>query len=176
MSQTQQGGPAADPRPVDERTYAWVEPAGVLPLLASLPGEDYLRGIGDGTVPPPPIAMTLGFGPLRVEGGEVSVELDPQPFHDNPIGTMHGGVVSALLDTVTGCAVHATLPAGTGYTSLDISVRFVRAITSSTGTIRATGRVVHRGRRTAVAEARLTDTQGRLLASATSTCLVMEPS
>jgi uncharacterized protein (TIGR00369 family) len=172
MTQTQ---PAVAP-PESVRTYAWTEPADLLPVLGRTAGADYIAGIGDGTIPAPPIASTLGFGPLRVVDGAVVLELEPQSFHDNPIGSMHGGVLATILDTVTGCAVHATLPAGAGYTSLDLSVRFIRAVRPGTGTVTATGRVVHRGARTAVAEASVVDASGRLIATATSTCLVMDPS
>ena len=170
MSQTQ---PDVDPT-TSTRTYSWTEPADVLPTLATTSGADYLTGIGDGSIPAPPLASTLGFGAIRLIDGEVVLELEPQSFHDNPIGSMHGGVLAAVLDTVTGCAVHATLPAGTTYTSLDLSVRFIRAVRPGTGTVTATGRVVHRGARTAVAEASVVDGSGRLLATATSTCLVIE--
>ena len=149
---------------------------GVLPVLGAIAGADYVSGVGDGTIPPPPIASTLGFGAIRLVDGAVVLELEPQSFHDNPIGSMHGGVIATLLDTVTGCAVHATLPVGVTYTSLDLSVRFIRAVRPGTGTVTATGRVVHRGSRTAVAEASLVDESGRLIATATSTCLVMDPS
>jgi len=172
MTQTQPW----DAAPASTRTYAWTEPAGLLPVLATTTGADYVSGISDGTIPAPPIASTLGFGRLHLVDGAVVLELDPQSFHDNPIGSMHGGVIATMLDTVAGCAVHATLPAGVGYTSLDLSVRFIRAVRPGTGTVTATGRVVHRGSRTAVAEASVVDGSGRLLATATSTCLVMDPS
>ena len=104
MTQTQEDLPSST------RSYDWTEPAGVLPLLATLPGADYVAGVGDGTVPPPPIASTLGFGRISLVDGAVLLEMEPQSFHDNPIGSMHGGVIATMLDTVTGCAVHATLP------------------------------------------------------------------
>jgi len=173
MTQTQTPG---SPPLASSRTYAWTEPAGLLPILAATAGVEYVSGIGDGTMPAPPIASTLGFGPLRLVDGAVVLELEPQPFHDNPIGSMHGGVIATLLDTVTGCAVHATLPAGVGYTSLDLTVRFIRAVRPGTGIVTATGRVVHRGSRTAVAEASVVDAAGRLIATATSTCLLMDAS
>lgn len=171
MTQTQTGGEL----PASLRSYTWTEPAGLLPVLATTVGADYVAGIQEGTIPPPPIASTLGFGPLRLVDGTVVLDLDPQSFHDNPLGTMHGGVIATMLDTVTGCAVHATLPVGVSYTSLDLSVRFIRAVRPGTGTLTATGRVVHRGSRTAVAEASVVDGLGRLTATATSTCLLLEP-
>ena len=172
MKQTQ-------PSPVSTestRSYAWTDPAALLPVLAVTAGADYVSGIGDGTIPPPPIAQTLGFGSLRLVDGAAVLDLEPQPFHDNPIGSMHGGVIATILDTVTGCAVHATLPPGAGYTSLDLAVRFIRAVRPGRGMITATGRVVHRGARTAVAEASLVDSAGRLIATATSTCLLIDAS
>ena len=103
----------------------------------------------------------------------MTVTLDPQEFHYNPLGTVHGGVIATLLDTVAGCAVHTTLLAGVGYASLDLATKFVRPITAASGTITARGSVVHRGSRAALAEARLTDERGRLLATATSTCVIL---
>jgi uncharacterized protein (TIGR00369 family) len=171
MTQTQ----TPEELPGSSRTYAWTEPAGLLPVLAATSGAEYVSSVGDGTIPPPPIASTLGFGPLHLVDGTVVLEMEPQSFHDNPLGSMHGGVIATMLDTATGCAVHATLPVGVTYTSLDLSVRFIRAVRPGTGTVTATGRVVHRGSRTAVAEASVVDGSGRLIATATSTCLVLEP-
>ncbi len=104
--------------------------------------------------------------------GQVTVEMRAQEFHYNPIGSMHGGVISALLDTAAGCSVHTTLPAGMGYTSLDLNVRFLKAVTVGSGKLRCEGVVVSRGRQTALAEARLYDEAGRMVAHATSTCLI----
>ncbi|WP_256557479.1 PaaI family thioesterase [Lentzea sp. HUAS12] len=94
--------------------------------------------------------------------------------HYNPIGSVHGGIHATMLDTAAGCAVHSVLPAGIGYTSLDLAVRFLRPIRTDTGTVTCVGNLVHHGRRTALAEARLVDGAGRLLATATSTCLIQE--
>jgi uncharacterized protein (TIGR00369 family) len=118
---------------------------------------------------------TLGITGMEVEHGRVAFGLEPAEWHYNPIGTVHGGVLATLLDSATGCAVHSTLPAGTGYTSLDLSVRFLRPVSVSSGTLRCTGEVLNAGRRTALAEARLTDAAGKLLAHATSTCLLIRP-
>ena len=87
---------------------------------------------------------------------------------------MHGGVLSTLLDTAAACSVHSTLPAGVGYTSLDLNVKFLRAVTVGSGRIKCQGSVLQRGRRTALAEARMTDAAGRLVAHATSSCLIFE--
>ena len=139
-------------------------------------GVAFLEAIRTGELPPPPIAALLGFEIRSIEKGAVTFTLIPTEEHYNPIGMVHGGVAATLLDTVMGCAVHTTLPAGVGYTTLDISVRFQRAVTIDTGTVVATGTVVHAGRRTATAEARLVaEATGKLLATATSTLLIVTP-
>ena len=136
-------------------------------------GLSFLRAIQDGELPPAPIAETLGFEIHELARGRVSFSMIPDPKHYNPIGMVHGGVTATLLDTVMGCALHSTLRQGTGYSTLDISVRYLRAVTVQTGVVIATGTVVHRGRRTATAEATLAEAStGRLLATATSTLLL----
>lgn len=137
-------------------------------------GMAFLEAIRDGRLPQAPIATLLGFDIRSIEQGAVTFALTPGEQHYNPIGMVHGGVAATLLDTVMGCAVHSLLPAGVGYTTLEISVRYQRAITTDTGTIMATGTVLHSGRRTATAEARLVaEASGKLLASATSTLLIV---
>jgi uncharacterized protein (TIGR00369 family) len=105
----------------------------------------------------------------------VTFVLEPSQEHYNPIGSVHGGVIATVLDTVMGCALHSTLPKGTGYTTLDISIRYARPVTVQTGPVTAIGEIVHKGRRTATAEARLVDGLGRVLATGTSTLLVVAP-
>ncbi|GAA1908674.1 hotdog fold thioesterase [Nocardioides lentus] len=137
-------------------------------------GLEQLRAVVDGIAPAPPISATLGMVDLEILGeGSVAVSLLPEERHYNPLGTVHGGVHSALLDTACGCSVHTTMAAGETYTTLDLSVRFLGAVTVDTGMVRAVGQVLRRGRRTVLAEARLTDGAGRMLAHATSTCLVL---
>ena len=139
-------------------------------------GLTFLRAIRDGELPPAPIAELLGFEIRDLADGEVTFALQPAEAHYNPIGSVHGGVIATVLDTVMGCALHTQLPQGTGYTTLDISVRYLRPVTVSTGLVLATGTLVHRGRRTATAEARLVDAEvGRVLATATSTLLIVAP-
>jgi uncharacterized protein (TIGR00369 family) len=96
----------------------------------------------------------------------------PKEFHYNPIGSVHGGVISMLLDTAAACAVHTTLPPGLGYTSLDLNARFLRPVTEASGMLRCDGRVISKGRQTALGEAHLYDAAGKLVAHATSTCLI----
>ena len=156
-----------------ERSYTWDDPRPGLERLPVTSGADLLRAMERGEIAVPPLAATLDFEQLRVVAeGTVELTLVPGEHHLNPLGTVHGGVIAAMLDTVAGCAVHSVLPAGTGYTSLDLHTRFLRAITPATGRVRAEGTVVSRGSRTATAEARLVDERDRLLATATSTCLV----
>jgi uncharacterized protein (TIGR00369 family) len=131
-----------------------------------------LTALFDGTLPPPPIAETLGMVGFGGERGAISVELVPEHRHYNPIGSVHGGVLSTLLDTAAACSVHSTLAPGERYTSLDLTVKFLRAVTVESGRLRCVGTVIQRGRRTALAEAQLFDAQGRLVAHATSSCLI----
>ncbi len=155
------------------RSYTWDDPGPGLARLPVTAGADLLRAMERGELPVPPLAATLDFERIAVVAeGVVELTLVPGEHHLNPLGTVHGGVIAAMLDTVAGCAVHSVLPAGTGYTSLDLHTRFLRPITPATGRVRAEGTVVSRGSRTATAEARLVDERDRLLATATSTCLL----
>lgn len=156
------------------RTYTWADPASVAAHLGRLGGLEMLRAMSAGELPAPPIFSTIGVADLEAKDGWVGLDLDPQEFHYNPLGSVHGGVISTLLDTAAACAVHTTLPAGVGYTSLDLSVKFVRPVTIATGRVRCEGTVLNRGRRIALAESRLTDAAGKLLAHATSSCLIFD--
>jgi uncharacterized protein (TIGR00369 family) len=142
------------------------------PDLATLDGMEQLRLIFEGVLPPPPIAETLGMIEFGGERGSINVGLDPEHRHYNPLGTVHGGVLSTLLDTAAACSVHSTLEPGERYTSLDLTVKFLRPVTVESGRLRAVGRVVQRGRRTALAEAQLYDASDRLVAHATSSCMI----
>lgn len=166
MTQTQDG--------VRSRTFTWTDPATHAGLVGGRSGLEILRAMSAGEIPPPPIMKLIDMAEFLPEEGTVTVRLDPQEFHYNPLGSMHGGVISTLLDTAAGCSVHSVLPAGVGYTSLDLSVKFLRPVTLDSGRLTCTGTVLQRGRRTAFAEARLTDAQGRLAAHATSTCMIFE--
>jgi uncharacterized protein (TIGR00369 family) len=114
----------------------------------------------------------MGMSALSVEVGTVVFSCTPDESAYNPIGLVHGGLVCTLLDSVVGCAVHSTLPAGTGYTSLEIKVSYLRAVRTGEGELVATGRVTKPGNRVAFAEGEVRDGSDRLVASATSTCLV----
>ena len=142
------------------------------PDLATLDGMEQLRLIFEGVLPSAPIAETLGMVDFGGERGSINVSLDPEHRHYNPLGTVHGGVLSTLLDTAAACSVHSTLEPGERYTSLDLTVKFLRPVTVESGRLRAVGRVVQRGRRTALAEAQLHDASDTLVAHATSSCMI----
>ena len=141
---------------------------------ALLDGFEQLRAMLHGFLPPAPIAETLGFAGFDVpERGTAVFELDPELRHYNPIGSVHGGVYATLLDSACGCAVHSTLAVGETYTSLDLTVKFLKPVTVDSGRLRAVGTVLQRGRRTALAEAKLYDGRDRLVAFATSSCMIL---
>jgi uncharacterized protein (TIGR00369 family) len=119
------------------------------------------------------IAKVMGFKMAEVELGRVVFTYTPVCDHYNPLGTVHGGVAATLLDGVMGCSVHTTLKAGTAYTTLEIKVNYVRAMTDKTGDVRVEGKVIHVGSRIATAEGRLYDEDSRLLAHGTTTCLIL---
>jgi uncharacterized protein (TIGR00369 family) len=156
-----------------ERTIAWDDPVAAAAAGAGLSGLEYLQRIAAGEIPPPPIAVLLGFELVTVEEGRAVFAVTPQEFHYNPIGVVHGGLAATLLDSAMGCAVHSTLPAGMAYTTLEFKVNFARAITRDTGRVVCEGTLVHRGRTVATAEGRVTAADGgKLLAHGTATCLL----
>lgn len=142
---------------------------------ASMTGLEQLRAIFEGRVPWRGIGTTLRFAPVLLELGRVIFEGHPDEAVYNPIGTVHGGYAATLLDSACGCAVHSRLSAGQRYTTLELKIAYHRALTAESGPVRAEGSVLTMGRRAAFAEARLTDKDGRLCASATSTLLVIDP-
>jgi uncharacterized protein (TIGR00369 family) len=154
------------------KTITWVDPRPQAAKALTMSGLDYLQAIIDGTIPGAPIASHINMEFIGVEVGVATMAATPDESHYNPIGSVHGGFFATLLDSVCGCAVQTTLPAGTAYTSLDLNVSFLRGITTDTGRVVATGRVTKPGSRAAFVEADIKDADGRLLATATSTCLV----
>ncbi|ALE84776.1 PaaI family thioesterase [Pseudonocardia sp. HH130629-09] len=169
---TSAAGPATGPAATRRREHEWTDPMALAAAASGLDGLEYLRRIVDGRLPGAPVASLVGFRAVSAEHGRVAFAFEPGEHQYNPIGSVHGGVYATLLDSACGCAVHSTLPAA-GYTSLDLSVRFLRRITVETGTVTCTGHVVQAGRRTALARAELTDAEGRLLGEATSSCLIL---
>ncbi|MER5193967.1 PaaI family thioesterase [Streptomyces sp. NPDC002755] len=154
------------------RTYQWEDPAILADAAGCMAGLDFLRELQAGRLPAPPVAGTVDFTLDEVEPGRAVFSLTPGEEHYNPIGSVHGGIFATLLDSAAGCAVQSTLPQGMAYTSLDLTVKFLRRITADTGTVRAVGTVVSGGRQTALAQAQLFDATDRLLAHATSSCLL----
>jgi len=153
----------------------WRDPAILASVVSSMSGLEFLQGMRDGLLPPPPIAGLIGMRLVEVDVGKVVFESEPDESVYNPIGLVHGGLVCTLADSVTGCAVHSTLEAGYGYTSIDINVSYLRAVTANSGTLRATGLITRPGRRVAFASAEIVDGFGKVVATATSSCLVMAP-
>ena len=149
---------------------------GVTPpeVMASMAGIDFVRAIFDGKLPAPPIMQNIEPFDSPAEPGVVVMHSIPGFRHYNPIGSVHGGYAATLLDSVMGLAVHTMMPAGTGYTTLEFKISFIKGMTKDTGVVRSEGRTLSVGRRAATAEARITDAKGRLLAHATTTCLVFE--
>src|SRR3954453_5107568 len=149
---------------------------GVTPteVMAGMAGIDFVRGIFNGQLPSPPIMQGIEPFDCSADAGVVVLHSPPAFRHYNPIGSVHGWPAATLLDSAMGLAIHSTLPPGSGYTTLEFKVSFIRGITKDTGPVRTEGRTLNVGRRAATAEARITDAKGRLLAHATTPCLVFE--
>ena len=156
-------------------TVEWQDPAPLARAAGEMAGLDFLRAIQAGTLPSPPIARLLGFDLVEAEPGRAVFAVVPGERHYNPIGVVHGGLAATLCDSAMGCAVQSLLPAGAGYTTLEFKINFVRAVTRETGRLRCEASIVHLGRRSGVASARLVDAAGTLYAHATTTCLVFRP-
>ncbi len=140
--------------------------------MRSLSGMDLFAAVRRGELPTPMIGELMDFMAISFEPGRFVFQGTPRVEHFNPMGIVHGGYAATLLDSCVGCAVHTMLPAGVGYTTLELKVNYLRAMTDRTGPVRAEGRTISVGKQTAVAEGRLTDSSGKLLAFATTTCLV----
>lgn len=157
------------------RQVSWEDPKPLAEAALGMTGVEFLRTMIEGRLPRPPIASLLGFTLVEVGEGWAVFEGEVGEEHYNPIGVVHGGLAGLLADSAMGCAVHSTLPAGSGYTTLEFKVNLVRPITLETRLIRCRAEIVHVGKRTGTAEARVTDASGRLLAHATTTCLILRP-
>jgi len=156
-----------------ERTYRWNEPTRLVEAARELSGLELLLALKEGRLPAPPAADLVGMTALDFSDGRAVFELDPADYQYNPLGSVHGGVLTILADSACGCAVHTKLAAGQGYTTLEIKVNFTRAVTAETGRLRAEATVLSFGRRVATSEARITDARDRLVAHATSTLLIL---
>lgn len=157
-----------------QRTVTWHDPADALAEAATLSGLEYMQRMGAGELPLSPIAELMGMKGVSAKEGEVVFSFTPDASMVNPLGIVHGGPICTLLDSVVGCAVHTTLPAGVGYTSIDINVSYLRAPAVGVE-LTATGRVTKPGRRVAFAEGEVRDPDGKLVATASSSCLILAP-
>ena len=154
------------------RTVSWEDPKALAGAARGLTGLEFLRKVASGELPPPPISALMNFGVAEIGEGRAVFTAEPAEYHYNPIGVVHGGLAATLLDSAMGCAVHSTLPAGAGYTTLEVKVNFVRPLTAETGEVRCEAEVIHVGGRTATAEGKVLDAAGKLYAHATTTCII----
>lgn len=157
------------------RTIVWDDPLIGANAGRTMRGIDYLQGMIDGSIPGPPIMHTLGFRLAEIGEGRATFVSEPAEYHYNPIGSVHGGLAATLLDSALGCAIHTTLPAGVGYTTLELHVNFIRPLTAATGQVLCHGEVIHSGRTMATAQGQLMDAAGKLYAHGTATCMIFRP-
>lgn len=163
---------AADPTATRSRTHFWTPPADPAET-AGVSGLEFLQLIVDGKIPQPPMGSTLGFRLIGVTKGHATFEGDPGEHLLNPMGTVHGGFMATLLDSALGCAVMTTLPVGRAYTTVQLGVNMVRPAFEHTATLRCEADVIHAGRTTATAEARVVGAEdGKLYAHGTTTCAI----
>ena len=156
-------------------TVSWEDPGALAEAGRGLSGLEYLRKIVAGELPRPPLSALMNFGLVELGEGRAVFAVKPAEYHYNPIGVVHGGLAATLLDSAMGCAVHSALPAGASYTTLEIKVNFIRAMTADTGVVRCEGKLIHLGSRTATADGRILDEGGKLYAHGTTTCLIFRP-
>jgi len=156
------------------KTIHWQDPMEGASKAMHMSGLEYLQAMGNGTLPYPPIIHTLDFQMVSAERGQVIFSFHPQEFHYNPIGSVHGGVITAILDSAMGCTVQSILPAGSGYTTLELKVNFLRAVNTKSGVLKAIGKIIHSGSRTALVEAQLLDDNGKIFSHAVSTCMILK--
>ncbi|WP_327120208.1 PaaI family thioesterase [Nocardia sp. NBC_01730] len=163
---------------VQTRTYNWTDPMADLAAIAGLAkrsGLEQIQAIADGRVAKCPAASLIDGGDINAREGWVEVTMRAQKIHYNPVGTVHGGVLAIMLDTAAGCAVQTTLKPGEVHTTLDLTVKYLRPATEASGLLRCEATVINRGRRTALAQAQVVDEAGRLIAHATSSCMILNP-
>lgn len=153
-------------------TVTWEDPMIGAAQVKDMSGLEYLQAMVAGRIPAPPIAKLMGFDLESVSEGRACFTVVPHESQYNPIGTIHGGLVCTLLDSVAGCAAQTTLPKGMGYTSLEIKVNYLRPVLATSGKLTAVGTVTKPGRRAAFVDATVVDADGKLVATASSTLLV----
>lgn len=158
-----------------QRTITWEDPAIGAEAAKNLSGKEYIERMIRGEIPAAPITALMNFRLVEIGDGRAVFEGFPDEYHYNPIGSVHGGFMATLCDSAMGCAIHTLLPQGTGYTTLELSVNYIRPILKDTGRLICEGKAIHVGRRMATAECRLTDIEGKLYAHGTTTCAVFTP-
>ena len=160
--------------PQQSRTVTWHDPAPTVARGMTIPGIDYLKAMIARELPPPPMARLMQFDLVEAEPGKVVFTCEPDASMYNPNGAIHGGLVCTVLDSVAGLALHSTLPAGKGYTSIEIKVNYLKAVRVNAGPLTATGTVVKSGSRVGFTEGVVADASGAIVATATSTLLVFD--
>ena len=155
------------------RRIEWEDPFAAFAELRKLSGLEALRALIEGAIAPPPIAVLLDFALVDAGDGFAVFEGNPSEYHYNPIGVVHGGYMMTLLDSALGCAVLSKLPLDVGYTTTDTQARFIRPVTKDSGVLRCEGRTIHVGRTTGISEAKLTNAEGKIVASGTSACAIL---
>ncbi|MGY1550471.1 PaaI family thioesterase [Microbacterium sp. A588] len=155
-----------------ETVVRWQDTDAGMAALPQLDGIEYLRRMQRGELPGAPIAAHIAMELQEVDVGTVTFIARPDESHYNPIGAVHGGFVCTLLDSALGCAAHTLLPAGTGYTSIEIKVNYLRPVMKGSGPLTCVGRVTKPGRRVSFAEGEVVDAQGRVVATASGSLLV----
>ena len=158
------------------RVITWEDPTAAVQKGKTISGIEYLKALQTGELPPPPIAVLMDMWITEVSEGRVVFAAEPAEYHYNPLGTVHGGFTATLLDSALGCVVQSMLPAGTGYTTVELEVNYLRPITTKTGMVYCEGKIIYVGGRIATAEGRLTDAEGKLYAHGTTTCIILRPS
>jgi len=154
------------------RTITWEDPQTIVAAARGKTGLEILRDVIAGRLPPPPMGRLMNIRLTVANRGEIVFEGVPEEYHCNPMGIVHGGMAATLLDSALGCCVYSCLELGDVWTTLDIKVNYLKAMTVATGRVRGIANIVHVGRTVALAEARLVDANDVLYAHATSTCLI----
>ncbi|MBW2514835.1 MAG: PaaI family thioesterase [Deltaproteobacteria bacterium] len=159
--------------PERTRTIQWEDPQISSRDTKHVSGLDYLCALRDGSIAPPPAARLVGYHIVSVDAGQVTFELKPSEYHYNPFSTVHGGLLSTLLDTAMTAAVMTLLLPGKACSTLELKVNFIRPVSSRTGAIRSKANILHAGKQVATVKGCILDGNEKLYAHATSTCLII---
>ena len=157
-----------------KRLVTWEDPAAARRQARKMSGAEFFKAMRRGEIPEPPFGKLLGMDLFDVGEGKFTMTLQPQEFHYNPMGCVHGGILATLLDSVMSASVHTALPAGKGYMTLEIKVNFLKPVYEHTGEVVAEGKVISCGSQVATAEGKLTDVEGKIYATGSTTCLVFD--